>query len=149
MEEMGRRLSLNEAMFYWVQILDAVDYLHNLPVPVIHKDIKGKQKGFDVESHLKCACHILTQLCKSLWKEVSQERIWPFMNMPWLMEVMMNCALEGQGLFIYWVVVTQYTIYSLTPKCIHCITVTLHYKKLYGVPNQYVKRWRIKYRCIL
>ena len=63
---MQRRLSLTEAMFYWVQILDAVDYLHNLPVPVIHKDIKGKQKGFDVESHLQCACHTLTQLRKSL-----------------------------------------------------------------------------------
>lgn len=62
MEKMQRRLSLNEAMFYWLQILDAVDYLHNLPVPVIHKDIKGKQKGFDVESLLQCTSHILTQL---------------------------------------------------------------------------------------
>lgn len=42
MEKMQRRLSLNEAMFYWLQILDAVDYLHNLSVPVIHKDIKAK-----------------------------------------------------------------------------------------------------------
>ena len=55
MEEMQRRLSLNEAMFYWLQILDAVDYLHNLPVPVIHKDIKGKEKWFDVESHVHSA----------------------------------------------------------------------------------------------
>lgn len=62
MEKMKRRLSLNEAMFYWLQILDAVDYLHNLPVPVIHKDIKGKQKRFDVESLLQCTSHILTQL---------------------------------------------------------------------------------------
>ena len=71
MEEMQRRLSLNEAMFYWLQILDAVDYLHNLPVPVIHKDIKGKGKCFEVESHLQCTSlqctsYILTQLCKSL-----------------------------------------------------------------------------------
>ena len=44
-EEMQRRLSLNEAMFYWLQIVDAVDYLHNLRVPVIHKDIKGKGKS--------------------------------------------------------------------------------------------------------
>ena len=42
MEKMQRRLTLNEAMFYWLQMLDAVDYLHNLPVPVIHKDIKCK-----------------------------------------------------------------------------------------------------------
>lgn len=46
MEKMQRRLLVDEALFYWLQILDAVDYLHNLPVPVIHKDIKGKRKVY-------------------------------------------------------------------------------------------------------
>ena len=35
----GGRLSVDEAMFYWPQVLDGVDYLHNLGV--IQKDIKG------------------------------------------------------------------------------------------------------------
>ncbi|KAL9982084.1 hypothetical protein ACROYT_G010878 [Oculina patagonica] len=42
MEAMQRRLTVDEAMFYWLQIHDAVEYLHNLPEPVIHKDIKAK-----------------------------------------------------------------------------------------------------------
>lgn len=42
MEKLGRRLFLGEAMFYFNQILHAVDYLHTLPTPVIHKDIKAK-----------------------------------------------------------------------------------------------------------
>lgn len=37
-----RRLTVEEAMFYWLQIVAAVDYLHNLKVPIIHKDIKSK-----------------------------------------------------------------------------------------------------------
>ena len=43
METLQRRLTVEEAIFYWLQVLDAVNYLHNLPVPVIHKDIKGKR----------------------------------------------------------------------------------------------------------
>lgn len=42
---MQRRLTVDEAMFYWLQIHDAVEYLHNLPEPVIHKDIKGERKN--------------------------------------------------------------------------------------------------------
>ena len=42
MEKLGRRLFLGEAMFYFNQVLHAVDYLHTLPTPVIHKDIKGE-----------------------------------------------------------------------------------------------------------
>ena len=42
MVKLGRRLFLGEAMFYFNQILHAVDYLHTLPTPVIHKDIKGE-----------------------------------------------------------------------------------------------------------
>lgn len=43
MESMSEgRLDVEKAMFYWLQMLTAVDYLHNLKIPVIHKDIKGK-----------------------------------------------------------------------------------------------------------
>lgn len=42
MEKLGRRLFLGEAMFYFNQVLHSVDYLHTLPTPVIHKDIKGE-----------------------------------------------------------------------------------------------------------
>ena len=42
MNNLGRRLFLGEAMFYFNQVLHAVDYLHTLPTPVIHKDIKGE-----------------------------------------------------------------------------------------------------------
>ena len=42
-----RRLSVAEAMFYWRQIREAVEYLHNRRI--IHKDIKGKNRRlFDV-----------------------------------------------------------------------------------------------------
>ena len=37
----GTFLALDEAMFFWCQVLDAVVYMHNMQVPVIHKDIKG------------------------------------------------------------------------------------------------------------
>ena len=36
-------LSPDEAICFWYQVLDAVVYMHNLEVPVIHKDIKGNQ----------------------------------------------------------------------------------------------------------
>lgn len=43
MESMSEgRLDVEKAMFYWLQMLTAVDYLHNLKIPVIHKDIKAK-----------------------------------------------------------------------------------------------------------
>ena len=41
-KRLKRRLSVEEAMFVWPQVVDAVNYLHSLPEPVIHKDIKGK-----------------------------------------------------------------------------------------------------------
>lgn len=44
-----RRLTCGEAMYYWLQILAAVDYLHNLEVPIIHKDIKGKNAETTIE----------------------------------------------------------------------------------------------------
>ncbi|XP_022808954.1 protein kinase 4-like isoform X2 [Stylophora pistillata] len=40
--KLKRRLTLLEAMFYAIQILVAVVYLHNLKVPIVHKDIKAK-----------------------------------------------------------------------------------------------------------
>jgi len=43
-----RRLSVEEAMFVWPQVVYAVDYLHSLKVPVIHKDIKGKLRSCGV-----------------------------------------------------------------------------------------------------
>ena len=46
-----RRLSVKEAMRYWLQIREAVDHLHNLGI--IHKDIKGKVwQHFDVQVHV-------------------------------------------------------------------------------------------------
>ena len=51
METLGRRLTVDEAMFYWLQILDAVEYLHNLKVPLIHKDIKGRRKKKLIKSY--------------------------------------------------------------------------------------------------
>lgn len=44
-----RRLTCEEAMYYWLQILAAVDYLHNLEVPIIHKDIKGNNAETTIE----------------------------------------------------------------------------------------------------
>ena len=53
MENLGRRLFLREAMFYFNQVLHAVDYLHNLPTPVIHKDIKG-ENSFSILAKFYC-----------------------------------------------------------------------------------------------
>ena len=45
-EVLKRRLSVGEAMFFWPQVVKGVSYLHSLPTPVIHKDIKGKISVF-------------------------------------------------------------------------------------------------------
>jgi len=47
-KRLKRRLSVEEAMFVWPQVVDAVNYLHSLPEPVIHKDIKGKLRSCGV-----------------------------------------------------------------------------------------------------
>ena len=71
-----QRLSVEEAMFYWLQIREAVEYLHNRRI--IHKDIKGKiWQHFVVQAHVGCLSIIwkwlpwqgkkilLTRICSS------------------------------------------------------------------------------------
>lgn len=38
----GERIELYEAMFYWTQTLSALQFLHHLRIPLIHKDIKAE-----------------------------------------------------------------------------------------------------------
>lgn len=38
----GERIELYEAMFYWTQTLSALQFMHHLHIPVIHKDIKAE-----------------------------------------------------------------------------------------------------------
>lgn len=54
-----RRLSVKEAMVYFLQIREAVEHLHKLAI--IHKDIKGKiRRHFDVQVHVS----YLSIICK-------------------------------------------------------------------------------------
>jgi serine/threonine protein kinase len=40
---------------YFYEVCDALEYLHNLPVPVVHRDIKPENILFDREGHVKLA----------------------------------------------------------------------------------------------
>ena len=63
MEKLGRRLFLGEAMFYFNQVLHAVDYLHTLPTPVIHKDIKG-EISFNIQGSIFIFIRVVSQASK-------------------------------------------------------------------------------------
>ena len=48
----GKRLEIHEAMFYWTQTLDALKYLHNLRIPMIHKDVKAENVLLSIRDNL-------------------------------------------------------------------------------------------------
>ncbi|CAB4027570.1 calmodulin-binding kinase [Paramuricea clavata] len=48
----GKRLEIYQAMFYWTQTLDALKHLHNLRIPMIHKDIKAENVLLSIRDNL-------------------------------------------------------------------------------------------------
>ena len=41
LERTGQCMSTNEALYFWIQVLDAVVFLHTLRIPIVHRDIKS------------------------------------------------------------------------------------------------------------
>lgn len=77
LRKFGHVLDRYEAMHYWTQVLDAVVHLHNLRIPVIHKDIKSGNVLLTFRSNLVRAKLADFDAVKILHNEYTQPGLWP------------------------------------------------------------------------